>query len=136
MIALRSRDWITGLVALFSHSQLQEPTFEELVVVWRPSSPPLAPREKLARTFSSMVGSLNPWQEDEGPPLPPPPPPPLEMRLFRRVPCANFAVVLPQSKVVFSAADAFRLDLISAASLASVLATQVGTSVRLRLRVI
>ena len=93
------------LASLFRRSRLVEPTFQEVVVLWRPLPPP-PPPAALKLPFRVPLRRRAP-----APPPPPPPPPcALQMRLFSEVPMANYAVVLPGSKLVFRGTDALRLD--------------------------
>ena len=132
-----------GFSSLLATSNLLEPTFEQLVVIWRPMRPRVTKRERLRRRIRRV---LRPAQGETplawvvlGPiaralplparlqlPPPPPPPPlppplPLELRVFTDVPMANFGAVLPGNRLVFSPAEALRLDSISVATLLAAL---------------
>lgn len=118
----------------FEKAKLVEPTYEEVVVVWRPLpkkrpkvikevEPPKALIEvaeifgvddklpeklKKKRKAKKKTDSL----------------PSIKIRAFTDVPMANLPAVLPKTKLVFRPADAFVFDTISLFSLAAVLASQ------------
>lgn len=100
---------------MLSKSELVEPTFEEVVVVWRPlqektDSSKFAPPQiayELADMFD-IEGLPNIQKEPDTIPIAP-----LQIRTFEDVPMANLPAVLPQTKLVFRPADAFVFDLIS-----------------------
>lgn len=103
---------------VFSKSELVEPTYEEVVVVWRPM-----PEKKESRTgphFTppKIVYELADMFDIEGLPAirkepTMPTVSPLEIRTFEGVPMANLPAVLPKTKLVFRPADAFVFDLVS-----------------------
>jgi hypothetical protein len=109
---------------LFSKSELVEPTYEEVCVVWRP-----LPKEELESkqqrrfrpTPPKFLYDLADMYDIDGLPKlprkePKPPPSPLEIRTFEGVEMANLPAVLPKTKLVFRPADAFVFDLVSIAS--------------------
>jgi hypothetical protein len=98
--------------SLFKRSTLLEPTYKEVIVVHRP----LAPQSSLS-PISKLLRRARRRQP------PPPPPEPVRVRVFSDVPCANILACLPKSKLVFRAADALRLDLVSLLGLLAILAT-------------
>jgi len=103
-----------GLVkTIFARSELVEPTYEEVVVVWRPTikqkskiGPP-----KIVSEFADMfdIEGFEQPVEDESEPQTGN----LEIRLFEQVPMSNLQAVVPKSKLVFRPADAFLFDTIS-----------------------
>jgi hypothetical protein len=108
----------------FSKSQLVEPTYEEVIAIWRPllekpvSKPKLVPPKfvyDVAEIFEI---------DDKLPELPVPEPEPLpcplEIRAFDGVPMANTPAVLPKTKLLFRPADAFVFDLVTIVSLFAV----------------
>ena len=122
------------LSSLFRRCELVEPTFDELLLVWRrkPLEPPR--RGRLRRAAVLLGGAARrwarrarPWEaappDDNEAPPPPPPAPQTQMEVFENLPIANLGVVLPNSRVTFRAADALRLDLISVVTLAYLLFT-------------
>jgi hypothetical protein len=110
----------------FAKSKLVEPTFEEVVAIWRPL--PDKPNKKLlppkfiysvAEIFE-VEDKLPEFEEPEPDPLPPP----LEIRSFDSVPMANAPAVLPKTKLLFRPADAFLFDFITVFSAAAVIGSQ------------
>jgi Protein of unknown function (DUF3754) len=100
---------------MLSKSELVEPTYEEVVVVWRPlsentNSSKFAPPQiayELADMFD-IEGLPRIQKEADTIPIAP-----LQIRTFEDVPMANLPAVLPQTKLIFRPADAFVFDLIS-----------------------
>jgi hypothetical protein len=108
------------LTNYFKSSTLLEPSYEELVVIWRPS------KKKMKR--------INPprWMyeaakifdlEDQLPSLRMQPQKilgdereELEIKAFNDVPMANILAVLPKNKLIFRPADAFVFDFVSLAT--------------------
>lgn len=123
--------------SLFSVSELVEPTYEELVVIWRP-----LPKDKAVAP--SILGNLMKRQftvpkavydiaeiygiEDRLPPTPEPPPKQkpsnIEIRVFNGVQMANLPAVFPKTRLIFRPADALVFDTVSILSLLAVLASQ------------
>ena len=108
----------------FSQSELVEPTFEEVVVVWRPSTRKVrTPRKivlpRLLYDLAEVLDMENALPERPKP-LPEPTPLPLEIRAFNSVPMANLPAVLPKTTLVFRPADALVNDFISVATFALV----------------
>jgi len=109
-----------------STSNLVEPAFEEVVVIWRPL-PPKTPQKlqlpdsvyKLAKTLT-LESRLPPKQ----PPSPKPKKTPLQIRAFSQVPMANLLAILPKTKLLFRPADAILFDLVNVVSLSVILASQ------------
>ena len=117
----------------FEKAKLVEPTYEEVVVVWRPLpkkrpkvikevEPPKALIE-VAEIFGvddklpeKLKKKRKKKKTDNLPSL--------KIRAFTDVPMANLPAVLPKTKLVFRPADAFVFDTISLFSLAAVLASQ------------
>lgn len=117
----------------FEKAKLVEPTYEEVVVVWRPLpkkrpkvvkevEPPKALIE-VAEIFGvddklpeKLKKKRKKKKSDSLPSL--------KIRAFTDVPMANLPAVLPKTKLVFRPADAFVFDTISLFSLAAVLASQ------------
>jgi hypothetical protein len=104
------------LKTLFSKSELVEPTYKEVFVVWRPLSdrrpkmPAIRP-PKFAYDLADMfdIEGLLPKKET----APAEAPHRVEIRAFSDVPMANLPAVLPSTKLVFRPADAFVFDFIS-----------------------
>lgn len=101
---------------IFSKSELVEPTYEEVVVVWRPL--PDKPKTQPRFTPPQFAYDVADMFDIEGLPekpveTPKPIPKPIEIRTFEGVPMANLPAVLPKTKLVFRPADAFVFDLIS-----------------------
>jgi len=104
--------------AIFSKSELVEPTYEEVVVVWRPlpDKPEGLDRPKLTPPqFAYDVADMFDIQGLPEKPKEQPKPArkSLEIRAFEGVPMANLPAVLPKTKLVFRPADAFVFDLVS-----------------------
>lgn len=109
------------LKTLFERSELVEPTYEEVVVVWRPFvkqkkkiGPPLVISE-FADMFD-IEGFEQPIEDKDEPKTGK-----LEIRLFEQVPMSNLQAVMPKSKLIFRPADAFLFDTISFTTFAIVL---------------
>jgi hypothetical protein len=109
------------LRTIFEKSELVEPTYEEVVVVWRPLvkhkkkiGPPMIVSE-FADMFD-IEGFEQPIEDKTEPQTGN-----LEIRLFEQVPMSNLQAVMPKSKLVFRPADAFLFDTISFATFAIVL---------------
>jgi hypothetical protein len=116
--------------SLFSISELVEPTYEEIVVIWRPLPEPVKkkrvfvpPVPKFVYNILEVFGVEHKLPQQ---PLPEPEPDPLpiEIRTFDRVPMANLLAVLPKTKLIFRPADALIFDLVNVFSLLAVLASQ------------
>lgn len=121
------------LKTIFAKSELVEPTYEEVVVVWRPKRRPkkkMGP-PKFVSEFADMfdIEGFEQPVEDESEPLTGP----LEIRLFEQVPMSNLQAVMPKSKLVFRPADAVLFDTISFATFAIVLSSIKFDSNRLNL---
>ena len=124
------------LKSLFAKSELVEPTYEEVVVIWRPlvkQKKKIGP-PKIVSEFADMFDfegfeqPKEPKEEEsehqQGN---------LEIRLFEQVPMSNLQAVLPKTKLVFRPADAFLFDTISFATLAIVMSSIKFDSYRLDL---
>lgn len=134
----------------FKKSTLMEPSYEEVVVVWRPM------RNKKRHTVqSNWVDPVKRWLynaakifdiEEQWPSLKPDEqiktdieadvsdgPLPLEIKAFYDVPMANILAVLPKTKLVFRQADAFVFDLVSVVSFLAVVGSVKFDSPRLDL---
>lgn len=105
---------------LISKSKLVEPTFKEVVVIWRPQ--PKKDKVKPAVRLPTWMYDVADMFDIEG--LPPRPPESLEpalcqleLRAFTSVPMANLPAVLPKTKLIFRPADAFVFDSITLLSL-------------------
>lgn len=121
------------LNTIIAKSELVEPTYEEVVVVWRPkrrSKMKMGP-PKFVSEFADMfdIEGFEQPMEDESEPLTGP----LEIRLFEQVPMSNLQAVMPKSKLVFRPADAVLFDTISFATFAIVLGSIKFQSNRLNL---
>lgn len=137
------------LQSLFAKSELVEPTYEEVVVVWRPLPPKEGPAlpepPNLSFTLPKFVYDVADMFDIAG--LPERPAlktdsgplrskknqktsrqqasrPPLEIRSFSSVPMANLPAVLPKTKLIFRPADAFVFDSISLVSFLLVIGSQ------------
>jgi hypothetical protein len=123
------------LKTIFSKSELEEPTYEEVVVIWRP----LPKKTKLSnlvlpKVFYEVADMFDIAGLPERPKLPEEEEPrSLEIRAFSSVPMANLQAVLPKTKLVFRPADAFVFDFVSIISLALVIGSQRYDSARLDL---
>jgi len=121
------------LKTLFARSKLVEPTYEEVVVIWRPllkQKKKIGP-PKIVSEFADMFdieGFEQPKEKE-----PKTQKGKLEIRLFEQVPMSNLQAVLPKTKLVFRPADAFFFDTISFATLAIVLSSIKFDSYRLDL---
>jgi hypothetical protein len=119
--------------AIFSKSRLVEPTYEEVVVIWRP----LVKQKKKITTpqFVSEFADMFDIEgfQDSSQEKVTIAPAKLEIRLFERVPMSNLAAVLPKTKLVFRPADAFLFDLITLVTLTLVLSSVKFDSAKLDL---
>jgi Protein of unknown function (DUF3754) len=126
------------LKTMFSKSELVEPTYEEVVVIWRPlnveteKTKPKMPKFVPPKILYEIADMFD--LQDV---LPPPASvvtketietakastsiPPIEIRTFEGVPMANLPAVLPKTKLIFRPADAFVFDLISVLSFAAII---------------
>ena len=100
----------------FKSSTLVEPSYEEVIVIWRPKRKK-PPKQLSIPTWMYEVAKVfdmenrlpqpnNTQPIDDGPT-------PLEIKAFYDVPMANIEAVLPKNKLVFKAADAIVFDLVS-----------------------
>jgi hypothetical protein len=109
--------------ALVGKSDLVEPTYEEVVVIWRPiiKQPKKISPPKLLIEFADMFdieGFDRPGEGEKEVPQGK-----LEIRLFEQVPMSNLPAVLPKTKLVFRPADAFLFDMISFVTFALVVSS-------------
>ena len=109
------------LQTLFAQSELVEPTYEEVVVIWRP----LLKKKKRMMGPPKIVSELADMLDIKGYEQPKKEEfkskkEKLEIRLFQQVPMSNLQAVLPKTKLVFRPADAVLFDTISFATLAIV----------------
>jgi hypothetical protein len=115
---------------LISKSEIVEPTYEEVVVIWRPL-PDEEKKRPLVIRPPNMVYEIADMFDIEGA-LPPKPNSskkgkvkmPLEIRNFEGVPMANVPAVLPKTKLVFRPADAFVFDFVSVLTFLLVIGSQ------------
>jgi len=120
-----------------SATELVEPTYEELVVIWRP----LRKKTKADLNLSlpkavydaAEIFDLEHKLPDKEKRKCNPSPLPMEVRAFTSVPMANLPAVFPKTRLVFRPADAFLFDLISVFTLLLVLGSQRFDSPRLDL---
>jgi Protein of unknown function (DUF3754) len=155
LVDLFSRDGRRNLLrTLFSKSELVEPTYREVVVVWRPLPPRRHGDATIATATNQWVQNVIknktppkwmyemadmfdiqglPSQISERVPAKKTDPQPLELRTFDGVPMSNIAAVLPKTKLVFRPADAFVFDFVSIASLVLLIGSQRFDSPRLDL---
>ena len=126
--------------SLFSISELVEPTYEEVVLVYRPKQtkqatkkrkPVWTPPKFIYDIFE--IFAIEDILPKPPTPEPDPSPLPLEIRTFDRVPMANLLAVLPKTKLIFRPADALIFDLVNTFSLLAVLASQKFDSPKLDL---
>jgi len=101
------------LKTFFARSKLVEPTYEEVVVIWRPllkQKKKIGP-PKVVSEFADMFdieGFEQPKEKESKIQKEK-----LEIRLFEQVPMSNLQAVLPKTKLVFRPADAFIFDTIT-----------------------
>ena len=117
------------LMTFFAKNELIEPTYEEVVVIWRPLPPkpeiePVLRPPKLMYDFADMfdiegLPELPKLEKEETQKRPA-----IEIRTFAGVPMANLPAVLPKTKLVFRPADAVVFDLVSIISFVLVLGSQ------------
>jgi hypothetical protein len=103
------------LQTIFSKSELVEPTFEKVVVIWRPSLKNRSQKKKLQIQPPKVAYEIADMFDIQGLPViskekETPKRNPLEIRCFEEVPMANLPAVLPKTKLVFRPADAFVFD--------------------------
>lgn len=118
------------LRTLVSKSEIVEPTYEEVVVIWRPLHDEEKKRAPVIRP-PKIVYEIADMFDIEGM-LPPKPDSgkerrgkmPLEIRNFEGVPMANVPAVLPKTKLVFRPADAFVFDFVSVVTFLLVIGSQ------------
>mmetsp|Transcript_19862 Transcript_19862/g.30091 ORF Transcript_19862/g.30091 Transcript_19862/m.30091 type:complete len:791 (+) Transcript_19862:62-2434(+) len=119
--------------SLFAESKLVEPTYEEVVVIWRPLPEPVKKKKKklfvpppLPKFVYEILEIFGAEHKVPQPPLPEqePDPIPVEIRTFGGVPMANLLAVLPKTRLIFRPADALIFDLVNVFSLLAVLASQ------------
>lgn len=130
--------------SLFAKSELVEPTYDEVVVVWRPLPakeerdltdlvrPPILRPPKFIYDLADMfdidgLPERPPTTEDGDGKRKPKEviqKQPLEIRSFSSVPMANVLAVLPKTKLIFRPADAFVFDSISIISFLLVIGSQ------------
>jgi len=108
------------LTNYFKPSTLLEPSYEEVVVIWRPSkkkmkrvSPPRWMYEAakifdLEDRLPILKNATSKDSDDEREEL--------EIKAFNDVPMANILAVLPKNKLIFRPADAFVFDFVSLAT--------------------
>jgi len=106
---------------IFAKSELVEPTFEEVVVVWKPLA-----KEPKKLYPPKVVSDLADIFDIDGFEQPPKRKKQsstgsLEIRNFQEVPMSNIQAVFPKTKLVFRPADALLFDTISIATFALVL---------------
>ena len=121
------------LNSIFAKSELVEPTYEEVVVVWRPlrkQKKKIGPPTFVSE-FADMfdIEGFEQPVEDESELMTGP----LEIRLFEQVPMSNLQAVMPKTKLVFRPADAVLFDTISFATFAIVLGSVKFENTRLDL---
>ena len=123
--------WRNLFSTLFAKTELVEPTYKEVVVIWRPKRKESKPRLK-PPNFVYEVADLFDLEGLEPPkPKPRAKPLPLQIRTFDGTPLANLNAIFPKSKLVFRPADAFVFDLISIVSLGLVVSSQRFDSAKL-----
>ena len=115
----------------FKKSTLMEPSYEEVIVIWRPRKRTASLKKQLsqyttlpgwiyntARIFD-MEDKLPKREDDKSKNESKTHAPALEIRAFTDVPMANIPAVLPKTKLIFRPADAFVFDVVSIASFLS-----------------
>ena len=119
---------------LFSVSELQEPTYDEVVLVWRPKKSTTPKAWKPPRVLYNILKTFDldhKLTQLEEPPLDSELP--LEIRTFCSVPMANVLALLPKTKIVFNPADALIFDLVNVFTFLAVAASYKFDSARLDL---
>ena len=108
------------LSALVSRSLLSEPTFDELVVAWRPQPARSSTARRVWRDADGRLSVTELAQAVRSPRglraaarTPRASTAPLELRLLRAIPIANWQLVLPFSRPSFQLKDWARLDLVT-----------------------
>jgi hypothetical protein len=120
--------------SLFAKTELVEPTYKEVVVIWRPKNVEHKKPRFQPPQFVYDVADLFDIEGLEPPQPPPEPKPlPLQIRTFDGTPLANLPAVFPKTKLVFRPADAFVFDAISVATLLLAVGSQRFDSPRLDL---
>ena len=121
------------LQSFFAKSELIEPTYDEVIVVWRPSSKRELTDQKpsiqlpkfvydLADMFDFVERLPERVERESSPPVDTKEA--LEIRSFTTVPMANLPAVLPKTKLIFRPADALVFDFVSIISGALVIGSQ------------
>ncbi|KAI2500339.1 Protein of unknown function (DUF3754) [Fragilaria crotonensis] len=108
--------------------ELVEPTYEEVVVVWRPMQKKRKPemKERIPAVVYEMaeIFDMEHKLPDKFSRMRKPKRPALQIRAFTGVPMANLPAVFPKTRLIFRPADAFLFDLISVLTLILVLGSQ------------
>ena len=120
-----TKDGGTFFKRLFSEAELVEPTYEEVVVVWRPKKKPTK-QQRVILPPKAVYDVAEVFDlEDKLPKRPEPvadaDPQRLEIRAFDKVPMANVLGVMPKTRLVLRPADAFVFDSLTIGSLLLVL---------------
>lgn len=127
LVDLFSREGRRNLIkTIFSKSELVEPTFEEVVVIWRPLPEKPEVLDRTHITLPQFAYDIADMFDIAGLPEKPKEQPiparkSLEIRSFEGVPMANLPAILPKTKLVFRPADAFVFDLISSFSFLAII---------------
>mmetsp|Transcript_27216 Transcript_27216/g.40945 ORF Transcript_27216/g.40945 Transcript_27216/m.40945 type:complete len:929 (+) Transcript_27216:115-2901(+) len=111
--------------SLFAESELVEPTYEEVILIWRPL-PDKTKVKKGIKLPQIMYDVAEIFEVENRLPEKPTSEQrkmPLEIRAFDSVPMANLLAVFPRTKLIFRPADAFIFDLINITTFLAVLSS-------------
>lgn len=108
--------------------ELVEPTYEEVVVIWRPLHKKRKPemKERIPAVVYDMaeIFDMEHKLPDKFSRMRQPKRQALQIRAFNGVPMANLPAVFPKTRLIFRPADAFLFDFISVLTLILVLGSQ------------
>jgi Protein of unknown function (DUF3754) len=111
-----------------SKVELVEPTYEEVVVIWRPlgKKPKAEIQERIPKAVYDMAEIFDVEHKlpNKSTSKTKQRPQPLEIRAFTGVPMANLPAVFPKTRLIFRPADAFLFDFISVLTFVLVLSSQ------------
>jgi hypothetical protein len=117
VVDLFSREGRRHLISsLFAKTELVEPTYKEVVVIWRQKQIQTKRNLRLPQFVYDVADLFDIEGITPTPPIQPQRMP-LEIRTFDGTPLANLPAVFPKTKLLFRPGDAFVFDLISIVSL-------------------